>query len=52
MKRQLLTALCFLPSFLTAQEVQSPDGLLKVNLQLEKGTPDYSVTYNNKICLL
>uniref|UniRef100_S0DDH3 Glycoside hydrolase family 97 protein n=2 Tax=termite gut metagenome TaxID=433724 RepID=S0DDH3_9ZZZZ len=34
-----------------AQEVRSPDGLLRVNLELNEGKPAYSVTYNGKTML-
>lgn len=52
MKNILLAALLLLPvSTMAAQEVQSPDGLLKVNLQINGGKPAYSVTYNNKVML-
>jgi len=51
MKKKLIAALLLLPALAVAQEVQSPDGLLKVNLELKGGKPSYSVTYNNKIML-
>lgn len=51
MKKKLISALCLLPALAVAQEVQSPDGLLKVNLQLNQGKPSYNVTYNNKTML-
>lgn len=51
MKKQLLSALCLLPALLSAQEVQSPDGKLSVDLQLNDGVASYSVTYNNKVML-
>ncbi len=53
MKRtQLLALLLPLTGAIAAQEVQGPDGALKVKLELsDKGTPSYSVTYNNKVIL-
>lgn len=51
MKKKIISALLLLPGLVMAQEVQSPDGLLKVNLQLNKGKPSYSVAYNNKTML-
>ena len=47
----LLSALLAISSALTAQEVQGPDGALKVNVELKDGNPIYSVHYNNKIFL-
>ena len=47
----LLSALLAISSALTAQEVQGPDGALKVNVELKDGSPVYSVHYNNKIFL-
>jgi len=51
MKKKLISALLLFPALVVAQEVQSPDGLLKVNLELNGGKPSYSVTYNNKVML-
>lgn len=47
----LLSALLAVSGALTAQEVQGPDGALKVNVELKDGSPVYSVHYNNKIFL-
>ena len=47
----LLSALLAVSGVLTAQEVQGPDGALKVNVELKDGSPVYSVHYNNKIFL-
>lgn len=47
----LLSALLAISSALTAQEVQGPDGALKVNVELKDGSPVYSVHYNNKTFL-
>ena len=47
----LLSALLAVSGVLTAQEVQGPDGALKVNVELKDGSPVYSVHYNNKIVL-
>ena len=47
----LLSALLAISGALTAQEVQGPDGALKVNVELKDGSPVYSVHYNNKIFL-
>ena len=41
----LLSALLAISSALTAQEVQGPDGALKVNVELKDGNPIYSVHY-------
>ena len=38
----LLSALLAISSALTAQEVQGPDGALKVNVELKDGNPIYS----------
>ncbi|NDV66197.1 glycoside hydrolase family 97 protein [Bacteroides sp. 224] len=51
MKKKLLTMLCIVPGMLCAQQVESPDGKLKIQLQLNEGKPSYSVTYNNKVML-
>jgi hypothetical protein len=51
MRLILSSALLLLPALLTAQEVCSPDGLLKVDLKLDGGKPRYTVTYKNKILL-
>ncbi|NDV81447.1 glycoside hydrolase family 97 protein [Bacteroides sp. 51] len=51
MKKKLISAFLLLPVLAVAQEVQSPDGLLKVNLELNQGKPSYSVIYNNKTML-
>lgn len=51
MKTKLLAILLLVPGFMRAQEVQSPDGALKVNMQFNEGKPSYSVTYNNKVML-
>jgi len=51
MKKKLISALILLPVLAVAQEVQSPDGLLKVNLELNGGKPSYSVIYNDKTML-
>ena len=51
MKKKLFSALFLLPALVMAQEVQSPDGRLKVNVELDGGKPRYSVTYNNKTVL-
>lgn len=48
---KVVILLLLAPATLAAQEVQSPDGLLKVNLELNGGKPSYSVTYNNKVML-
>lgn len=47
----LLSTLLAISGALTAQEVQGPDGALKVNVELKDGSPVYSVHYNNKIFL-
>lgn len=47
----LLSALLAVSGVLTAQEVQGPDGAVKVNVELKDGSPVYSVHYNNKIFL-
>lgn len=47
----LLSALLAISGALTAQEVQGPDGALKVNVELKDGSPVYSVHYNNKTFL-
>jgi len=47
----LLLFLCASWRFLAAQEVQSPDGLLRVKLGLEGGVPSYSVAYRDKVML-
>lgn len=48
-KNILLTILCFaLPYFLTAQELSSPDGNIKMQFSLDSmGTPSYSLDYKN-----
>ncbi len=53
MKRITLLALLLpLAGAIAAQEVQGPDGALKVKLELsDAGAPSYSVTYNNKVIL-
>lgn len=51
MKKKLLTTLCLLPAFALAQEVQGPDGALKVNVQHESGKLSYTVTYNGRVML-
>ena len=51
MKKKLLPFLYLLPALLSAQEVNSPDGLLKVNLQNDNGKLSYSVAYNEIIML-
>ena len=51
MRKKLISAFLLLPALAIAQEVQSPDGLLKVCLELNQGKPSYSVTYNNKTML-
>ena len=42
----LLSALLAISSALTAQEVQGPDGALKVNVELKDGNP-ISVSYTH-----
>lgn len=46
----LLTSCMLLPAFATqAQEMKSPDGLLKMNFSLSaEGSPTYNLTYKNK----
>lgn len=51
MKKKLLPFLYLLPALLSAQEVNSPDGLLKVNLQNDNGKLSYSVAYNGTTML-
>ncbi|MBP1613651.1 MAG: glycoside hydrolase family 97 protein [Bacteroidetes bacterium] len=53
MKRNLLLIflLTIVPLWIQAQEVQGPNGSLKVQLMLVNGSPFYTVTYNNKTVL-
>lgn len=47
----LFTALLSMSGFLAAQEVQGPDGALSVNVELNNGSPFYSVNYKGKVML-
>lgn len=47
-KIALLTTLLSMSGILVAQEVQGPDGALKVNVELKDGSPFYAVNYNGK----
>lgn len=51
MKSKLFIASFLVPTILGAQEVRSPDGALKVSLQLQEGKPSYNVTYKKKTML-
>lgn len=44
-------ALLIMSGFLSAQEVQGPDGALRVNIELKDGRPFYEVSYNGKVML-
>jgi hypothetical protein len=49
--KRVLLSLCLSPIFLYGQDIQSPDGLLKVILKSESGKTTYVVTYKNKTML-
>lgn len=52
MKKSILFAtLLSMSGVLAAQEVQGPDGALRVNVELNNGSPIYSVSYNGKTIL-
>ncbi|MGE4309194.1 glycoside hydrolase family 97 catalytic domain-containing protein [Bacteroides sp.] len=49
--KRVLLSLCLSPIFLYGQDIQSPDGLLKVILKSESEKTTYVVTYKNKTML-
>ena len=49
--KRVLLSLCLSPIFLYGQDIQSPDGLLKVILKSESEKTTYVVTYKNKTIL-
>ena len=49
--KRVLLSLCLSPIFLYGQDIQSPDGLLKVFFKSESGKTTYVVTYKNKTIL-
>ena len=49
--KRVLLSLCLSPIFLYGQDIQSPDGLLKVVLKSESEKTTYVVTYKNKTML-
>lgn len=49
--KRVLLSLCLSPIFLYGQDIQSPDGLVKVILKSESGKTTYVVTYKNKTML-